>query len=274
MVFLDLKQNGKKIGIRALVLFAITLLFLLIGTAGGNDQVKPLLEKIPEYMKPMLGFSSDVDLLDGKSWILVFSMLVELYFLHIAFMDPWDYVSESEDKQRFLFFGNQMYSKVEYVLYGYLFLLVQFFVLWIPYKIMISLICDSMFMLIPMVLNGIGVYLVLIAIGYLVSVLGYSRDVSPEFLYIIVVFLFMLGNVYKFFDAMNARVIELGEFPNEKLIMLSERTKGLHDYSVLTYLNLFRIETIASGIKGFMIGILIAAMTCVLSVYIYRKAEH
>jgi hypothetical protein len=274
MVFLDLKQNGKKIGIRALALFIITLLFFLIGTAGGFDRVKPLLENIPEYMKPILGFSSDVDLVDGKSWILAFSMLVELYFLHIAFMDSWGYVSESEDKQRFLFFGNQMYSKVEYVLYGYLFLLVQFFVLWIPYKIMISLICDSMFMLIPTVLNGIGIYLVLIAIGYLVSVLGYSRDVSPEFIYIIVVFLFLLGNVYKFFDAMNARAIELGEFPNEKLIMLSERTKGLHDYSILTYLNPFRMDTMAIGVKGFILGAFLAMIICALTIFVYGNQEH
>lgn len=274
MVFLDLKQNGKKIALRILLLFGLTFLILLVGSTGLFERIKPLLENVPEYIKPMLGVSDNVDLMNGKVWILFFSMIVEFYFLYIAFMDPWNYLSENEDKQRFLFIGNQMYTEIEYVLYGYLFLLVQFFAMWVPYKIALSLICDSMFLTIPTILNGMGIYLVLIAIGYLVSVLGVSREISPEFLYIITIFTFVIGNVYKFFVAMNARVIELGEFPNENLIILSEKTKGLHVYSLASYLNPFRVDTMAIGVKGFILGTFLAIIICALTIFAYRNQEH
>lgn len=264
IIMLDIKQNLNKIMIRLLCVMAAILVFPALNFTGIFESMTPFINKIPNYGKLIMGIGEDGDLYDYRNWALFVSMLIEWIFIYIAITDIWKYFDESLLKGRRNLWRNQIFTSRELTFIEYFSVVIRFFIVWLPYKIMVLIFCKGSSLNISIVFFGIGIYLLIISLSYLSTLLLYNRGISTDYIFIIILLMLFLGNIYKFFLMIKMKIMSQGVVPDEIIGTLSQRLERLHIYSPASYLNPFYINSFLMGIGLFFIGVIASSVVLVL----------
>jgi len=274
IIWLDIKQNKAKIIYRSLAILLLLFIAPILNWMGIFSKLNGLLSKIPPYLKPLMGLLKDTNLLEYSNWVLFFSIVIELFFVYIAVMDVWKLKSDSIEKGRFLLWGNQLYTRFEIIIIEYISTCIRFFIIWIPYKIILGIFCREEIHLFLNISTGLGIYFAIIAAGVLISALFDDRKIYYDILYMFLIFLLFMGNLYKFFSVLKFKIASSGNVPGEIILQFESKLQKLQDYSIISYLNPLYTDTFLKGFIIFIIGAITAGIFLGISMGINKNKDY
>ena len=274
IIWLDIKQNKAKIIYRIVSLLIPVFIILILNWTGIFSKMSGLISKIPSYLKPLMGVFKETNLLEYGNWILFISIFMELFFVYISIMDVWKLKTDSIEKGRFLLWGNQLYTRLEIIIIEYISVCIRFFIIWIPYKIVLGVFCREEINLFINILTGLGIYLAIIAFGVLIATVFEDRKIYYDIFYMFLIFLLFIGNIYKFFNVLKFKIASNGNVPSEMILQLESKIQKLHDYSIISYLNPIYADDFFKGFTIFITGVILAGIFLGISIRINKNKDY